>query len=98
MRKSKIFLIVGIALILISIIMFLTLKKELVNPNCVPKCEITKFTQVFSFNTICPLICISNTNNQDYVTHSFIFKPFFWLGIISLIISLILFFVNRNKI
>ncbi len=97
MKKSGIFLIIGISLILISVILFFTLKEEIINPNCVPNCEITKFMDVFSPNFICPMICQLNTSEQNYTTHNFIFIPFFWLGIISLFISLILFLVNRKN-
>lgn len=78
--------------------MFLTLKEELVNPNCIPSHEITRFTQVTSiFSMRYALMCELNTNRQNYTIHNSIFAYFFWLGVLSLLIRLTLFIIEKIK-
>ena len=98
MKKSKIFSIFGIILIILSIILFFTLKEELINPNCVPNCNLIKFTDVFSnpFG-FCSGICELNTDGKNYIVRNPLYYLSFWLGIISLFISLVLHLVKIKR-
>ncbi|MEK6819115.1 MAG: hypothetical protein AABY10_04245 [Nanoarchaeota archaeon] len=98
MKKSKIFLILGISLLILSVIFFFTLKKELVNPTCAPSCEFTKFIDVFRNPLdVCPSICKFNTNKENYVIYNPLYYFSFWLGIIFLILSLLFHFIKIKK-
>ena len=96
MKKSKIFLILGIVFFVLSVVLFLTLKEEVVNPNCVP-CGYDKYTDAFVKTPMCFKICRPNSEGLNFITHNSFYAIFVWLGVLSLIISFVYYLKERVK-
>ena|SRR3989338_7310970 len=99
MRKAKVFLILGIVFILLSVAAFKLSERELENPNCKPgRCYYEKYTDAFLRPIpFCFKICITNTNSENFTVHGYSFVIFVWLGVLSLIISLVYYLKERKK-
>jgi hypothetical protein len=95
MKKSIIFLVLGIILFLLSVILFVTIK-ETVTPNCKNTCgKFIKYTDAFITELYCPLSCFENTNNQSFTYHNPIYVPFVWLGLLFILLGLIFLIIKK---
>ena len=71
--------------------------KETSIPNCIPdKCDYTHYSNALTPFINCNLVCGLNENHVKYTYHNKIFVLFFWLAIISFIISIV-FLIKERK-
>jgi hypothetical protein len=89
MKKSVIFLLLGVLFLLISFILFATLKESVI-PNCANTCgKFIKYSDAFTPEFICNLSCLLNQNNQQFIYHNPLYVIFVWLGIISILLGIV---------
>lgn len=100
MKKSLIFLILGIIFFIISFILFATLKEEVTyeEGSCISTCgKLLKYSDVFTAKSICPATCLIVLEEETYVFHNSTYVPFVWFGLISFIITVIIFIFETIK-
>jgi len=99
MKKSNIFLILMAIFFTLSLIIFNASEKELINPVCKPnKCNYQKYTDAFVKPApMCTFICTLNPDDENFIVHGYSYVPLVWLGVFSLITSLIYYSKEQMK-
>ncbi len=89
MKKSVIFLLLGVIFLLISFVLFAILKESVI-PNCANTCgKFIKYSDAFTPEFICSMSCLLNQNNQQFTYHNSTYAIFAWLGTMSILLGIV---------
>ena len=97
-KIGKISLLLGILFLLLSFILFFTLKETGAPTNCVNNCgKFIKYVDAFTPEFKCPSDCQSTTLEMRFTYHNPIYVPFVWLGIVLILLGIVLGYKYKRK-